>query len=304
MLRERQGKRRLFTLQPATCIELRNVNVSQAIQEFSLPLNSEKGDLLHVLEDGLLRLGYQVRSGVFLASICIILLMICRPLTVAVPHRCAKRAPNALPESSLTFSPRRPAIYQSAAYGTPQSRRRIIITIAQRGLPLPASPQPTHAYTDELTTMFSQFFDARSESYRAQPSTRPHGHAPHPPTTVSAAIADLPPFGFLDPFATPSPEKLKNASLMTWEPQRPLGFADEDKASYETEPMSSFQRSVRINTKGSKPGTQVVVFDHTVPSCSEKRAAQFSHIKLAEYGKKGGNYKGSSVGRLRSLSAF
>lgn len=77
-------------------------------------------------------------------------------------------------------------LLQSAAYGIPQSRRRVFFWAAKLGLPLPPFPAPTHAFpANNLDINFPT-----GESVKGFSSD----HAPLASITVQDAIGDLPRF--------------------------------------------------------------------------------------------------------------
>ncbi|KAK0463813.1 S-adenosyl-L-methionine-dependent methyltransferase [Desarmillaria tabescens] len=92
-------------------------------------------------------------------------------------------------------------ILQAGAYGAPQQRNRILIWGAQRGLPLPEFPIPTHAFQRLAFRWKLPSFEGESLS-RATRSRNPeddHQCAPLKPMTVDEAIGDLPPWDWINP---------------------------------------------------------------------------------------------------------
>ncbi|KAH6918476.1 S-adenosyl-L-methionine-dependent methyltransferase [Coprinopsis sp. MPI-PUGE-AT-0042] len=102
---------------------------------------------------------------------------------------------------------------QSAEYGVPQSRGRVIIWGAKRGSTLPNFPVPTHAFGKAARPMIP------STKTNLPPPTRSliggntyHQCAPHQPRSIMDAIADLPPFDWANPY----PEKLSLGGPRYW----------------------------------------------------------------------------------------
>ncbi|ORY77245.1 hypothetical protein BCR35DRAFT_116324 [Leucosporidium creatinivorum] len=220
------------------------------IQHFALPIDAEKGDLLNILIDALMRLGYQVR----------------------------------------------PDVYNAASFGTPQVRRRLILTVARRGLPLPASPKATHAYSTALTGMAPTTYDGGVRTHVVKDCHRPHGHAPHPAVTFAEATSDLPAFGFADPYGT-GLAKI-GPSQQQWEAGQPIGFAQSEKRAYEHPlPQTAYQRASRFNVRNTKIDPEhdvsAIVLDHVVPPVSEQRASLLAHLGVSGESRGKGNYEGT-----------
>ncbi|KAK4051007.1 hypothetical protein OIV83_003136 [Microbotryomycetes sp. JL201] len=174
----------------------------------------------------------------------------------------------------------RPAVLQAAHYGAPQSRRRLILTIARRGLPLPEAPQPTHAFTDFFASLDPTTYDGFR---KVRPQTIRHrdGHAANPANTFQDAASDLPVFGYQDPFN--DADQVDQDGLQRWQPFVGIGYGA--KEAYVCPPMSQLQRESRFELRqDSKSGQWHVVQsvgcdDQVVPSVSAHRASQLAHIK-------------------------
>lgn len=187
-------------------------------------------------------------------------------------------------------------VFNAACFGAPQSRRRLILTVARRGLVLPGAPQPTHAYTPALTGLARGKWDSGAREHAPSTTRRLHGHAPHHPVTIWDAIADLPAFGFADPFGVVQHANFEKRGLQAWERGVPIGFGDEGKPrEYAAPPQSAYQRRSRIRFGASKVEFAKVVTDHVVPAVAELTASRLAHLKAVDgkgkdHGK--GNYKG------------
>ncbi|KIO24073.1 hypothetical protein M407DRAFT_26509 [Tulasnella calospora MUT 4182] len=88
-------------------------------------------------------------------------------------------------------------IYESANFGAPQIRSRLIYVAARRGLPFPGFIRPTHAYLQKSKKFRvpCQDLDAGAMD---EWDINPPG-APHNPLTVRDAIEDLPAFDWKAP---------------------------------------------------------------------------------------------------------
>lgn len=76
-------------------------------------------------------------------------------------------------------------------FGVPQSRRRVIVQAAARGVPLPKAPKPTHSLLRAV-----QHFDHRRKEHQAEGPLEKivNCWAPHEAVTVEDAFSDLPAF--------------------------------------------------------------------------------------------------------------
>ena len=79
----------------------------------------------------------------------------------------------------------------AGSFGVPQSRRRVIVQAAARGVPLPKAPKPTHSLLRSV-----QPFDHRTTEGQAQGTLDKEIErwAPHSAVTVKDAFSDLPVF--------------------------------------------------------------------------------------------------------------
>ncbi|KAG9019588.1 hypothetical protein FRB90_000052 [Tulasnella sp. 427] len=88
-------------------------------------------------------------------------------------------------------------VYDSAHFGAPQTRCRLIYVASRRGLPFPNFIRPTHAYSRK-----SKKYRIPSQDLEVgvmdEWDIEPRG-APHYPLTVRDAIQDLPPFDWEAP---------------------------------------------------------------------------------------------------------
>ncbi|KAI0032194.1 S-adenosyl-L-methionine-dependent methyltransferase [Vararia minispora EC-137] len=101
-------------------------------------------------------------------------------------------------------------VLQAAQYGVPQTRPRVIFWAAQRGIPLPSFPVPTHYYKKRTQTFkLATGKDTRgvsrgvgcylTEDMRREAEWRAQDAAPHPKVTIMDAISDLPKFHWQNP---------------------------------------------------------------------------------------------------------
>ncbi|KAK4050343.1 hypothetical protein OIO90_005136 [Microbotryomycetes sp. JL221] len=190
----------------------------------------------------------------------------------------------------------RPAVLQAAHYGTPQTRRRVILTIARQGLTLPEAPQPTHAFTDLMASMDPFVFDG---SKKGRPRTIRHrdGHAPHHALDFWDAASDLPRFGFKDPFnhAIQNDEE----GLQDWQWFFGIGFGRQEE--YRSSPLSELQRASRFELKWNHETGKYTLRkaegcdDHVVPSVSVLRASQLAHIRPRHENGASHNYEGQTA---------
>jgi DNA (cytosine-5)-methyltransferase 1 len=81
------------------------------------------------------------------------------------------------------------SVLQAAVYGSPQSRRRVIIWGALRGIPLPEFPIPTHNF--ETSIWGVQLDTGLKLDHVTRDPGRPHRGAPLRAITVDDAISDL-----------------------------------------------------------------------------------------------------------------
>ncbi|KAM0790076.1 hypothetical protein ACM66B_005404 [Microbotryomycetes sp. NB124-2] len=174
----------------------------------------------------------------------------------------------------------RPAVLQAAHYGAPQSRRRMILTVAKRGLPLPDAPQPTHAFTDFFASLDPVLYDG-FRKIRPQTIRHRDGHAAHPAHTFFDAASDLPAFGYQDPFN--DAEQDDQVGLQEWE--RFVGIGFDRGEAYSSAPMSQLQRESRfdlqrdLTTGRYRAVKSKGIDDQVVPSVSAYRASQLAHIQ-------------------------
>ncbi|BGP18164.1 hypothetical protein JCM10213v2_006219 [Rhodosporidiobolus nylandii] len=94
----------------------------------------------------------------------------------------------------------RPSVSNAAAHGCPQHRRRLLLHIAKRGLPVPAAPEPTHAVSAKHTRLSTRYGDEgdKPTRYTAVTKRATLHSAPLPAITVGRSLeekfADVPPF--------------------------------------------------------------------------------------------------------------
>jgi len=105
---------------------------------------------------------------------------VCLPLT-DLPETCACRNRNRYQA--------RVSVLQAGVYGSPQSRRRVIIWGALRGIPLPEFPIPTHNF--ETSIWGVQLDTGLKLDHVTRDPGRPHRGAPLRAITVDDAISDL-----------------------------------------------------------------------------------------------------------------
>ncbi|KAN0063552.1 hypothetical protein ACQY0O_004000 [Thecaphora frezii] len=89
-------------------------------------------------------------------------------------------------------------LVQSGSYGSPQSRRRVIVWGARIGLHLPRIPPATHVFLGQPANTFT-WSDGRGKVYHSLGRDRTQGAAPLPAVTIGDAICDLPRFDWIDP---------------------------------------------------------------------------------------------------------
>ncbi|KAG0667570.1 hypothetical protein C6P46_000106 [Rhodotorula mucilaginosa] len=118
-------------------------------------------------------------------------------------------------------------IVDAAGFGVPQSRRRVIVQAAARGVPLPKAPKPTHSLLRSV-----QPFDHRTTEGQAQgPLDKEiERWAPHSAVTVKDAFSDLPAF---------TVEQDRDEGM--------YGISSNSAAppKYPGDPRSTFQRQIR-----------------------------------------------------------
>lgn len=223
----------------------------------------------------------------------------------------------------------------SAAYGAPQTRRRWFLSCAarggDRGVPLPPLPERTHCCSDpphllaiDMLTEAQRAVNARARarhdqdvelalerglepkkfkppfSHGAQFSDRVHGHAPHRPNGVAAAIGDLqafePAYPNLDEHDLPPPPD--RADRSRYKPQEVqlhsgFGYSAQERYLYST-PQTTLQRAARIPEPFAHGSVEQLITqgvdDHFCPSLPAPAIAAIAHVGLKSEGQHG-NYK-------------
>lgn len=181
-------------------------------------------------------------------------------------------------------------VYQAAQYGTPQSRRRLMIMAVRRGFcHLPARPPPTHSFSSALTTLDPRPYEG-NQIQRARSNDSDEGHAPHHAVTFDEATSDLARFGYGDPIG--HADQSAQRGLFAWEEGVPIGV--EGRETYSRLPTSAFQRAARIDIKSDFPPTVLQeTSGHVVPAVSALKASRLANLRTAEAGF--GNYMGESA---------
>ncbi|VDC06694.1 unnamed protein product [Peniophora sp. CBMAI 1063] len=160
-------------------------------------------------------------------------------------------------------------VMQAAQHGVPQGRRRFIIIMARRGLPLPQHPLPTHVYkaaqrvhlpTGQTLRGLSRATDGfLTESARSAYYDQYTSAAPHHTITVEQATGDLPMFHWERPgeeiVVSDADRQLEEddrasgipvmdaISSRRYNESRFVGFAEPEK--YGDVPRSMYQHAVR-----------------------------------------------------------
>lgn len=80
-------------------------------------------------------------------------------------------------------------LFQAAAFGVPQVRRRFFLVAALRGVPLPKLPQATHAGATTLLELPTGFRNDINPKRHFEVGINPA--APHPMVTLADALDDL-----------------------------------------------------------------------------------------------------------------
>lgn len=153
-------------------------------------------------------------------------------------------------------------LLQSGQFGVPQSRRRVFFWGAKCDAPLPPFPLATHAFPTRGSPLTFAFDGQR---HRLAAQNRTAGAAPHGPVAIRDAIKDLPEFEWLDPHkryaetTCEAYERIKRKKMM---PAYSAVKSADNKVvgelvqAYATEPLTTFQRTVR-------EGSQVVIQHQT-----------------------------------------
>ncbi|EGG07057.1 uncharacterized protein MELLADRAFT_85954 [Melampsora larici-populina 98AG31] len=195
-------------------------------------------------------------------------------------------------------------VLQAAQYGTPQERRRFILTAVKRGYTLPNLPDPTHFYPDgnlqiKLPDQNKIFMDFRTRYSRGTLD----------PITIGDTISDLPCFEYRNPmkimgdFNKPTRKKFKKRSkecvlvngdhrFGRLEKTDWVGF---QKFKYRINPQNNFQ--IYLRTQRKEDDDLVLQNDgdeeeepinwHVTGRFSEKTVEQIWHIPIRE----GADYK-------------
>lgn len=179
-------------------------------------------------------------------------------------------------------------VYQAAQYGTPQARRRIMIVAARRDMPLPARPEPTHAFSPAFTTLSSRTFEGGNKHQVGVPLGDGTGEAPHAAVTFNDAVGDLPSFGFADPLRPLHEQPNERGALRAqWKEGVPIGYRDAENgpAAYATAARTSHQRLSRVSFKSD--GAVTVshnVQGHVVAPVAALTAARLSYLETPRSG--------------------
>ncbi|GAA5884403.1 hypothetical protein JCM3774_001514 [Rhodotorula dairenensis] len=121
-------------------------------------------------------------------------------------------------------------VVDAAGFGVPQSRRRVIVQAAARGVLLPKAPKPTHSLLRAV-----QHFDHRRKEHQAAEGPLEktiNWWAPHAAVTAEDAFSDLPAF-------TAEQDEHKGLYGIQWSSAAPPKYAKDAH--------STFQRCVRIS---------------------------------------------------------
>lgn len=135
---------------------------------------------------------------------------------------------------------------QSAAHGSPQSRKRFILIAARNDLTLPCLPEPTHHFLGKGTYRYT-WQDAHGESHTAEAL---NSAAMLPAITVSHAISDLQAFDWRDPhqkYAGPDLVELERKQRGIPQVAVQHGHkAGEDAVAYAFRPLNTYQERMRV----------------------------------------------------------
>ncbi|GAA5867430.1 hypothetical protein JCM8547_007501 [Rhodosporidiobolus lusitaniae] len=101
----------------------------------------------------------------------------------------------------------KPSVANASSFGVAQHRRRIFFELAKRGLPLPATPEPTHAISNNHARLGTKYGDEAKDEIKYIPQTKRTAvhSAPLPALTIKEAIGHLEPFEAFDtPVSAPN----------------------------------------------------------------------------------------------------
>ncbi|BGP14685.1 hypothetical protein JCM10213v2_002634 [Rhodosporidiobolus nylandii] len=156
----------------------------------------------------------------------------------------------------------------AAAYGTPQDRRRILVSFAARGVPLPASPSITHVVHEPRAQFDHSLREGTREKFLP---------ALHPAVNLRAAVGDLPSFGYDECFDDDMEHYVQKPIGPEWNADHPV--------PYSTAPLTSYQLRARsqgfMRVTGEPQHASVVgVTHHMCKAVNETTARRLCQLGI------------------------
>lgn len=152
---------------------------------------------------------------------------------------------------------------QAGHFGVSQSRRRVIFIGVQRGCALNTSPMPSHCFpkSESLTVNV----DYNDETVQYDFNRRSKGNAPEKFVSVWDVTSDLPAFEYKNPHGVydetdvekaEAKERVKSIEVFNVSNAAKARVGYEKKAYLALEPLSQFQRQMRIGVAAGTPVSQ------------------------------------------------